>query len=39
MMPAHAPIVGETRARLAAAYVWSLSQRQTAKAESAKATQ
>lgn len=25
-MPAHAPIVGETRARLAAAYVWSLSQ-------------
>ena len=26
MMPAHAPIVGETRARLAAAYVWSLSQ-------------
>jgi cytochrome c oxidase cbb3-type subunit III len=25
MMPAHAPIIGETRARLAAAYVWSLS--------------
>ena len=25
MMPAHGPIVGETRARLAAAYVWSLS--------------
>jgi cytochrome c oxidase cbb3-type subunit 3 len=24
-MPAHAPIIGETRARLAAAYVWSLS--------------
>ncbi len=26
-MPAHAPILGETRARLAAAYVWSLSNR------------
>lgn len=25
-MPAHVPLVGETRARLAAAYVWSLSQ-------------
>jgi cytochrome c oxidase cbb3-type subunit III len=25
-MPAHTPIIGETRARLAAAYVWSLSQ-------------
>jgi cytochrome c oxidase cbb3-type subunit III len=27
MMPAHEPIIGATRARLAAAYVWSLSQR------------
>lgn len=26
MMPAHLPILGETRARLVAAYVWSLSQ-------------
>jgi cytochrome c oxidase cbb3-type subunit 3 len=26
VMPAHAPLLGETRARLAAAYVWSLSQ-------------
>jgi cytochrome c oxidase cbb3-type subunit 3 len=25
MMPAHEPIIGETRSRLAAAYVWSLS--------------
>ncbi|MFY2765378.1 cytochrome-c oxidase, cbb3-type subunit III [Arenimonas sp. MALMAid1274] len=25
MMPAHGPIIGETRVRLAAAYVWSLS--------------
>ena len=25
MMPAHAPIIGETRTRIAAAYVWSLS--------------
>ena len=25
MMPAHLPIIGETRTRLAAAYVWSLS--------------
>jgi len=25
-MPAHAPLLGETRARLAAAYVWALSQ-------------
>jgi cytochrome c oxidase cbb3-type subunit 3 len=25
MMPAHEPIIGETRTRLAAAYVWSLS--------------
>jgi cytochrome c oxidase cbb3-type subunit III len=25
-MPAHLPLIGETRARLAAAYVWSLSQ-------------
>lgn len=25
MMPAHLPIIGETRSRLAAAYVWSLS--------------
>ena len=25
MMPAHLPLLGETRARLAAAYVWSLS--------------
>ena len=25
VMPPHAPIIGETRARLAAAYVWSLS--------------
>ena len=25
MMPAHEPIIGETRVRLAAAYVWSLS--------------
>jgi cytochrome c oxidase cbb3-type subunit 3 len=24
-MPAHEPIIGETRARLAGAYVWSLS--------------
>ena len=27
MMPAHEPIIGETRSRLAAAYVWSLSHR------------
>jgi cytochrome c oxidase cbb3-type subunit 3 len=26
VMPAHGPLLGETRARLAAAYVWSLSQ-------------
>ena len=26
MMPAHLPIIGETRARLTAAYVWSLSR-------------
>lgn len=26
MMPAHLPLIGETRARLAAAYAWSLSQ-------------
>ena len=26
VMPAHGPLIGETRARLAAAYVWSLSQ-------------
>ena len=26
IMPAHAPLIGETRARLAAAYVWSLSK-------------
>ena len=25
MMPAHLPIIGETRTRIAAAYVWSLS--------------
>jgi cytochrome c oxidase cbb3-type subunit 3 len=25
MMPAHAPIIGETRARIVAAYVWSLT--------------
>ena len=25
IMPAHGPILGETRSRLAAAYVWSLS--------------
>ena len=25
VMPAHEPLIGETRARLAAAYVWSLS--------------
>jgi cytochrome c oxidase cbb3-type subunit III len=29
MMPAHRPLIGETRARLAAAYVWSLSQHET----------
>jgi cytochrome c oxidase cbb3-type subunit III len=33
MMPAHTPIIGETRVRLAAAYVWSLSHGDTAKAE------
>ena len=26
IMPAHAPLIGETRARLAAAYAWSLSK-------------
>lgn len=26
VMPAHAPLIGETRARLAAAYAWSLSK-------------
>jgi cytochrome c oxidase cbb3-type subunit III len=30
MMPAHQPIIGETRSRLAAAYVWSLSHPATA---------
>lgn len=30
-MPAHAPIIGETRARLVAAYVWSLSNNPNAK--------
>ena len=39
MMPAHTPIIGETRVRLAAAYVWSLSQPQTAKADTGKMTQ
>jgi cytochrome c oxidase cbb3-type subunit 3 len=34
-MPAHAPIVGETRARLAAAYVWSLSQGKSTPAQGA----
>jgi hypothetical protein len=28
-MPAHGALLGETRARLAAAYVWSLSQDKT----------
>ena len=31
-MPAHSPILGETRARLAAAYVWSLSHKAPAAA-------
>ena len=31
-MPAHGPILGETRARLAAAYVWSLSHKAPATA-------
>jgi len=31
-MPAHGPILGETRARLAAAYVWSLSHKEPAAA-------
>jgi cytochrome c oxidase cbb3-type subunit 3 len=30
MMPAHGPIIGETRSRLVAAYVWSLSNSGTA---------
>jgi cytochrome c oxidase cbb3-type subunit III len=30
VMPAHAPLLGETRARLAAAYVWSLSPHEPA---------
>lgn len=34
-MPAHLPLIGETRVRLAAAYVWSLSHGKTAQAESA----
>ena len=32
MMPAHLPIIGETRTRLAAAYVWSLSHGENAAA-------
>ena len=32
-MPAHAPIIGDTRARLVAAYVWSLSHAKTAQAD------
>ena len=36
-MPAHAPIIGETRARLVAAYVWSLSNDPNAKRPAAKA--
>ena len=32
MMPAHLPIIGETRTRLAAAYVWSLSRGENAAA-------
>jgi cytochrome c oxidase cbb3-type subunit III len=38
-MPAHAPIIGETRARLVAAYVWSLSHTPTdlAQADATKA--
>ena len=32
MMPAHLPILGETRARLVAAYVWSLSNDKPAQA-------
>jgi cytochrome c oxidase cbb3-type subunit 3 len=32
MMPAHLPILGETRARLVAAYVWSLSNDKRAQA-------
>jgi cytochrome c oxidase cbb3-type subunit 3 len=27
VMPAHEPLIGETRARLAAAYVWSLTKK------------
>ena len=30
VMPAHAPLIGETRARLAAAYAWSLSKQHLA---------
>ena len=32
MMPAHRALLGETRSRLAAAYVWSLSQPKPAEA-------
>ncbi len=35
-MPAHGPILGETRARLVAAYVWSLSHGGSANADAAK---
>ena len=37
MMPAHAPIIGETRARLVAAYAWTLSEQ--ARSEQARSEQ